>query len=138
MKKLLFLFVFIISFQGCAPFPTTGNTQSTSMKPEKNDDGEWELIVMDAQYESFLAGEARPRSMYTEQYLKSKNTFLVQEWNSYFYSRAYPNVVESTIDYDPAEKYGLEFEYRLYQVFAMVNSKYGVPFNQLGQMDKRN
>ena len=137
MKNLLLLFLFAFLLQNCTPIWTTGIGQVTSIKPEKNESNEWDLIVMDAQYDSFLASEARPKSMYTEQYLKSKNTFLVQEWNSYYYSRAYSKVIESTIDYNPSEKYGLDFEYKLYQVFAMVNSRYGVPFNHLGQMDKR-
>lgn len=138
MKIAFYLFIIIFSLQSCAPFPLAGIGESTSIKTDKNENGEWQLKVIHPQYESFLAGEARPKSMYTESYLKSKNAFLVQEWNSYFYTKAFPNIIESTLDYNPNEKYGLEYEYRLYQFFAMVNSKYGVQFNHLGQMDKKN
>ena len=138
MKKVLFLLLIALGLQNCTPLSTNGIAQTSSLKLEKNADGEWELLVMDAQYDSFLTRQARAKSMYTEQFLKSKNTFLVQEWNSFFYSQAHRNVVASTIDYNPNEKYGFEFEYRLYQVFAMVNAKYGVTFNHLGQMDRRN
>lgn len=137
MKNLFFIFLFSFILQSCTPFSTPGIGEATSIKPEKNESNEWDLIVIDAQFDSFLASEARPKSMYTEQYLKSKNTFLVQEWNSYYYSRAFPKVVESTIDYNPSEVYGLDFEYKLYQVFAMCNARYNVPFTNLGQMDKR-
>ena len=51
------------------------------MKPEKNDDGEWDLDVIDTQYDYFLNAIAKPMSFYSEEYLKSRNTFLVNEWN---------------------------------------------------------
>lgn len=122
---------------GCVPFKMPNAAQSKEIKAEKNNDEDWELIVMDAQYENFLTVWPQPKSRYTEHFLKSKNTFLVQEWNSYFHRRAYPNVVEATLQYDANEKYGLEFEYHLYQVFAMVNSRYGLPFMHLPQMDRK-
>lgn len=138
MKIILFLCLVAFSLQNCAPIPLSGIGESTSIKTDKNEKGEWQLKVIHPQYESFLASEAPPKSMYTESYLKSKNTFIVQEWNSFFYAKAFPNIIQSTLDYNPNEKYGLEYEYRLYQFFAMVNSQYGVQFNHLGQMDKKN
>ena len=137
MKKFVIFSFLALLLSSCIALPTNGKTESVNLKTEKNEQGEWELIVFDARYDSFLLSEARPKSMYTEQYLKTTNTFLVQEWNNYFYQKAYSNVVESKIDYNPTEKYGLEFEYRLYQVFAMCNAKYNVPFTNLGQMDKK-
>ncbi|MFC6267158.1 DUF6146 family protein [Frigoriflavimonas asaccharolytica] len=137
MKKILLFLIFSVVLQNCTPLPSNESAQATALKPEKNADGEWELIVIDPQYDSFLASQARPKSMYTEQFLKSKNTFLVQEWNSFYYSQTHRNIIESAIDYTPNENYGFEFEYRLYQIFAMVNAKYGVKFNHLGQMERR-
>ncbi|KQT15571.1 hypothetical protein ASG31_15030 [Chryseobacterium sp. Leaf404] len=102
------------------------------MKPEKNDDGEWELTVIDTQYDYFLNAIAQPISQYSESYLKNRNTFLVTEWNSYFTSGRYRNIIESSIQYDPTEKYGIKFEYRLYQVFAYVQWKYGLKMTGLG------
>ena len=76
-------------------------------------------------------------SMYTESYLKTRNQFLVSEWNSYYYSGRYRNVIESAIDYDPNENYGLKFEYKLYQVFAYVHWKYGLRMQGLSATDRR-
>lgn len=105
------------------------------MKPKKNDDGEWDLTVIDTQFDYFLNAIAKPMSQYSESYLKTKNTFLVSEWNSYYSSGRYRNVIESSIDYDPKENYGLKFEYKLYQVFAYVNWKYGLRLNGLSGSD---
>jgi len=61
----------------------------------------------------------------------------VNEWNSYYYSGRYRNIIESSIDYDPNEKYGLKFEYKLYQVFAYVQWKYGLKLQGLSMTEVR-
>lgn len=122
----------------CAPQnKMSSNSENPELKPEKNDDGEWDLQVIDTQYDYYLNAIAKPMNMYSEGYLKSKNTFLVSEWNSYFYSGKYRNIIESSIDYDLQENYGLKFEYKLYQVFAYVQWKYGLRMNGLSQSDMR-
>ena len=122
----------------CAPQnKMSSNSENPELKPEKNDDGEWDLQVIDTQYDYYLNAIAKPMNMYSEGYLKSRNTFLVSEWNSYFYSGKYRNIIESSIDYDLQENYGLKFEYKLYQVFAYVQWKYGLRMNGLSQSDMR-
>ena len=113
------------------------NKENHEIKPTKNEDDEWELDVLDTQYEYFITAVAKPMSMYSKSYLKSRNTFLVTEWNSNFFTGKYRNVIESTIEYNPNENYGLKFEYRLYQVFAYVQWKYGVKMNGLSQTEVR-
>lgn len=102
------------------------------MKPHVNEEGEYDLIVMDTQFDYFLNAIARPMSSYSEEYLKSKNRFLVTEWNSLYYSGRNRNVIESSIEYDPSINYGIKYEYKLYQVFAYVKWKYGLRLNGLG------
>ena len=138
MKKLLFLFT-VLAIISCSTQKTIAkdDTNKTEMKPEKNDDGEWDLQVIDTQYDYFLNAIAKPMSFYSEEYLKSRNSFLVTEWNSYYYSSQYRNVIESAIDYDTRENYGLKFEYKLYQVFAYVQWKYGLKLNGLSMTEVR-
>ena len=57
--------------------------------------------------------------MYSESYLKNRNIFLVNEWNSLLDVWQIQNIIESSIDYSPNENYGLKFEYKLYQVFVL-------------------
>lgn len=109
--------------------------EESAMKPEKNDDGEWELTVIDTQFDYFLNAVAKPINQYSESFLKNRNTMLVTEWNSYYTSGRYRNVIESLIDYDPREKYGIKFEYKLYQVFAYVNWQYKLRMNGLSGAD---
>ena len=112
--------------------------QKPSLATQKKTDSadEWEITVFDAEYETFVASRAQPKSMFTESSLKSRNTFLVNEWNNRFYSGVNRNFYEVAIDYDPKENYGLDFEYRMYQFFAYCNWKYGIRFNGLRGIDK--
>jgi len=136
MKNLVLLLIFsLFSFNCSAQSNVKNEKEKSEMKPSKNDDGEWDLTVIDTQFDYFLNAIAKPLSQYSESYLKNRNTFLVTEWNSYYNSGRYRNVIESSIDYDPKEKYGIKFEYKLYQVFAYVNWKYGLKMNGLSGSD---
>ena len=50
MKKFTFLFSLMIILINCTPQNSVTKNQdkeNTAMKPEKNDDGEWDLQVID-------------------------------------------------------------------------------------------
>jgi len=136
MKNLIFIIIFtIIPLNFSAQTTAKSGKEETAMKPEKNDDGEWELTVIDTQFDYFLNAIAKPINQYSESTLRSRNRMLVTEWNSYYTSGRYRNVIESSIDYDPKENYGIKFEYKLYQVFAYVSWKYKLKMNGLSASD---
>lgn len=79
MKKLfpLFLFFFLLN---CQSFNKPINsTAEDKMSFSKNEDGEYEIIVLDPQYETFLKTQ-QPKDFYTEASLKAKNQRSVIEW----------------------------------------------------------
>ncbi len=128
----------LLVFNSCSPQNNlTKNTENPTMKPEKNDEGEWDIQVIDSQYDYFLNAIAKPMNMYSEGSLKSRNALLVSEWNSYFFTGKHRNIIESSIDYDTNENYGLKFEYKLYQVFAYVQWKYGLKMRGLSYSEVR-
>jgi len=139
MKNLIFITIFSAFIWSCStsskPNPEDQKPNIATQKKSDSAD-EWEVTVFDAEYETFVASRAQPKSMFTESSLKSRNTILVNEWNSRFYSRVNPNFYEVAIDYDPNENYGFDFEYRMYQFFAYCSWKYGVRFNGLRGTDK--
>lgn len=136
MKNVILLLIFsLLPFSYSAQTDPKNDKEKSEMKPSKNEDGEWDLTVIDTQFDYFLNAIAKPISQYSESYLKTKNMLLVSEWNSYYFSGRYRNIIESSIDYDPKENYGLKFEYKLYQVFAYVNWKYGLRMNGLSGSD---
>lgn len=132
MKKLTFLFTILALNISCStPKSVVDQNKDNVIQAQKNDDGEYDLEVFDSQFTYFINAVAKPMNMYSESYLKSKNSFLVSEWNSYYFSGRYRNVIESSIDYDPNINYGLKYEYKLYQVFEFVKWKYGLKLNGL-------
>ncbi|MET3034876.1 DUF6146 family protein [Chryseobacterium sp. NRRL B-14859] len=136
MKNFVFLILMMfIPFSCFSQNSPKNDKEQPEMKPSKNEDGEWDLIVIDTQFDYFLNAVARPVSQYSETYLKTKNNLLVNEWNGYYNSGRYRNIIESRIDYDPQENYGIKFEYKLYQVFAYVNWKYGLRMKGLSGSD---
>ncbi|WP_415325187.1 DUF6146 family protein [Chryseobacterium sp. MMS23-Vi53] len=136
MKNIILLIIIsLLPFSCMAQNERKSDKEKSEMKPSKNEDGEWDLTVIDTQFDYFLNAVAKPINQYSESFLKSRNTLLVTEWNSYYNSGRYRNVIESSIDYDPKENYGIKFEYKLYQVFAYVNWKYGLKMNGLSGAD---
>ncbi|MDR6544499.1 hypothetical protein J2810_000539 [Chryseobacterium rhizosphaerae] len=136
MKNFVLLLLMAILPYSCySQNNPKNNKEQTEMKPSKNEDGEWDIVVIDTQFDYFLNAIAKPVNQYSESYLKNKNAFLVNEWNSYYNTGKYRNVIESGIDYDPRENYGIKFEYKLYQVFAYVKWKYGLKMNGLSGSD---
>lgn len=139
MKNLTFIFALLLMPISCGLQKKGADKEKAviALKPEKDEEGEWDIDVLDPQYNYFLTAIAHPMSFYTESSLKARNRILVTEWNSLFMTGQYRNVIESRIDYDPQENYGLKFEYKLYQVFAYLQWKYRIRLNGLSAVDMR-
>ncbi|WP_374442051.1 DUF6146 family protein [Epilithonimonas sp.] len=139
MKNLIIILIISGFIWSCASNPKhlpEDSKPGLSAQKKADSADEWEITVFDTDYETFVATRAQPKSMFTESGLKSRNQLLVTEWNNRFFSGINPNFYEVAIDYDVNEKYGFDFEYRLYQFFAYCNWKYGVRFNGLRGIDK--
>jgi hypothetical protein len=124
MMKQMILFVFLICL---APLLAA---QQDTLRFEQNvvedDSIEYELIVMDPGYESFLATQ-KPMEFYSQSYYESRNYRYVTEWNArHSQPLRYGDMYETYIDYSPHIDYGLELNYKLYYYFRFFERKYGV------------
>lgn len=80
-----------------------------------NDSLEYEVIIIDPGFNSWLASRARPRGYYGQSYLENKNRFWVTEWNIRAGSpQRYGDMYQMMIDYRPQINYGYEVNYLLY------------------------
>lgn len=134
MKYLIsFLAIGVLNLNICLSQDNDGKrviSQSDTLKfePSKVEEGdttEYELIVLDPGYESFLITQPS-KDFYSENYYKSWNNRYVQEWNNRYTLHGKSGLYETYIDYDPNTEYGLELEYRLYNFFLYFEKMNGV------------
>ena len=126
---LLLLFCFII---GCTTSKSiiSGKEESTIKQSDTvriaNDELQYEVIIIDPGFSSWLISRAYPREYHSQSYLENKNQLYVSEWNSrVLQSQRYdPNLYEMTINYDTNIDYGYEVNYLIYNYFIYFQNTY--------------
>jgi hypothetical protein len=129
-------FVAILLISGliwsCGPSHSLASTHSESNTTEKdtvriaNDDLEYEIIIIEPGFNTWLESIAKPEGYYSQSFLESRNRILVQAWNDRVLQPfAYnPNLYEMQIDYQPNIDYGYEVNYKLYNYFVYFQLTY--------------
>ena len=91
-----------------------------------SDSTEYEIIIIDPGFNTWLVSIARPEGFYSQSYLENRNRILVTNWNQ----RAMqpfnfnPNLYEMQINYNYNTDYGYEVNYKLYNYFIYFQRKY--------------
>ncbi|GIQ60155.1 DUF6146 family protein [Flavobacterium collinsii] len=125
MKKYLFILVLLFTIIACSTASKNTVSAKTSSKPNAavndtvriaNDSLEYEVIIIDNGFSTWLASRALPRNYYSLTYLENKNNLYVTEWNNRVLQpqRYDPNLYEMRIDYQPTIHYGYEVNYLIY------------------------
>jgi len=91
-----------------------------------NEKLEYEVIIIEPGFNSWLNSNAHPRGYYNQSYLEAKNQLYISEWNRRVlqplkYDR---NLYEMTIDYNPNIDYGYEVNYLIYNYMIYFQNKY--------------
>ena len=135
MKQLnfyLYVFAFTFFIVSCGSYPLNNNT---TVKEEPvviaNEALEYEIIIIDQGFTSFLNTVARPKEYYSESYLKNKNRVYVNVWNSRVRNpqRFNSSIYENVIEYLPNVDYGLDVNYKLFWYFKFAEQKYKMKLN---------
>lgn len=92
----------------------------------KNDSLEYEIIIMEIGFNTWLQSIAQPRGYYTQEFMENRNRIFVINWNQRVLQpmRYNPNLYELQINYDPNVDYGYEVNYQLYNYFIYFQRKY--------------
>ena len=92
----------------------------------KDDETEYEIIIIEPGFNTWLLSIARPEGYYSQSFLENRNAILVMNWNQrVMQPNLYnPNLYEMQIDYDPNIDYGYEVNYKLYNYFIYFQRKY--------------
>ena len=131
MKNFLFTAIVFALILGCnSQKPLSSSTASAA--PGKgdtvriaNDSLQYEVIIIDAGFTTWLASRAYPRNYYSQSYLETKNRFWVSEWNIRAANPlGYGDLYEMRIDYEPQINYGYEVNYLLYNYLVYFQNKY--------------
>lgn len=152
MKNNIYIIIFLLSLiQGC------NSSKSTVSSPEKNltfkndtiqitkdsvritndtirianDELQYEVIIIDPGFSTWLASRAYPRHYHSLTYLENKNRIYVNEWNNRVMQpqRYNPNLYEMTINYDPNIHYGYEVNYLIYNYMIYFQNTYKQKLN---------
>jgi hypothetical protein len=91
-----------------------------------NDSLEYEVIIIDPGFSSWLAGRAFQRGYHSQSYLETRNILYVNEWNYRVLQpqRFSPNLYEMRIDYDQNINYGYEVNYLIYNYMIYFQNTY--------------
>lgn len=134
MKNLLLILVFLSVFIGCKSSEKALGTKDTiEQNPSVNDTVriasdkvEYEIIIIEPGFNSWLQSRARPEGYYSQEFLENRNVVYVNEWNNRVLnpSRYSANLYEMQIDYNPSIDYGYEVNYKLYYYFIYFQMTY--------------
>jgi hypothetical protein len=111
--------------RGKAENEVAGTTANDTVRIA-NDSLEYEVIIIDAGFNSWLQSRAMPRNYYGQTYLENKNKFWVTEWNIRVnQTQRYGDLYQMSIDYRPQINYGYEVNYLLYNylVYFQVTNR---------------
>lgn len=100
-------------------------TTDTLVLDLNNDTVEYQLIIIDFGFDSWLATQ-KSRDFYSNEYYRSWNNRYVTEWNYLYNLGKYHDNIESYIDYRPDIDYGIDINYKLYQYFQFFENKYKI------------
>ena len=123
MKNLIYIFSIVLFIIGCSSAPKSNSTVNELPKKVSdtvriaNEELEYEVIIIDGGFNSWLNSIAQPRGFYSESFLENRNRIWVTEWNNRFLqpNRYNANLYQMQINYDYGIKYGYEVNYLIYK-----------------------
>lgn len=132
MKRLLHIFFMLVLILSCGTSQMGQNDNGFEGIPEddivriENKEIEYEVIIIEPGFNTWLNSMARPEGYYSQQYMETRNQIMVQEWNRRVLQPTVynPNLYELRIDYSPNIDYGYEVNYKLYNYFIYFQLTY--------------
>lgn len=132
MKNAVFILLICLGAISCnTPKKASTNVQTpANIEADTvriaNDELEYEIIIIDPGFSTWLLSTARPEGYYSQEFMETRNQIMVTEWNNRVLQpqRYDPSLYEMRIDYDPNIDYGYEVNYKLYNYFIYFQLRY--------------
>ncbi len=131
MKNLVYFLAIALMVISCGTVNTKNTSDSKKDMREavviSNDSLEYEIIIYDIGFSTYLNTIAKPMEFYSQNYLEAKNNFYVVAWNIRANNPIrYGDLYGNQIDYSTYIDYGLEVNYKLYNYFKFFEKKYKI------------
>lgn len=134
MKKCISILIILLTIIACSTASqniasadsNTANKKISDTVRIANDSLEYEVLIIDNGFSSWLASRAYPRNYHSLEYLENKNNLYVTEWNSRVLQpqRYNPDLYEMSINYRPDIHYGYEVNYLIYNYMIYFQNTY--------------
>jgi hypothetical protein len=136
MKNYIYILILLFTIVACSTTSKKSIATNNPVQTPKvaindtvriaNDSLEYEVIIIDNGFSTWLNTRALPRNYYGLTYLESKNQLYVTEWNirASQPQRYNPNLYEMQIDYSPFIHYGYEVNYLIYNYMIYFQNTY--------------
>ncbi len=100
-----------------------------SVQIAQSDSTEYELLVFDTGFETWLITNSRPVWYYENEYYRTKNQMYSIHWNSRVRQAMHRPPYEYEIEYDPRVDYGVDLNWKLFWYFKYIEQKLGITLN---------
>lgn len=133
MKNNIYLLVVILcliigcnSSKSTVPSPDKSLVKKSDTIRIANDSLEYEVIIIDSGFSTWLVSRAYPRNYLSQSYMESKNQLYVSEWNNRVLQpqRYDPDLYGMSINYDSNIDYGYEVNYLIYNYMIFFQNTY--------------
>jgi len=133
MKKGILTAVFIlIVLLSCKTTTSKGALTDKTLTTQKdtiriaNDSLQYEVVIIDTGFNTWLNSRALPRNYYSQVFLENKNRIYINEWNNRVLQpmKYNPNLYLMLIDYNPNINYGYEVNYLIYNYMIYFQNTY--------------
>ncbi|MDO6596810.1 DUF6146 family protein [Oceanihabitans sp. 2_MG-2023] len=132
MKSLIYILFICTLLVACNTTKNKPVVQETKHAIENdtvsiiNKELEYEVIIIEPGFNTWLVSRAKPEGYYTQSYLENKNILFVNEWNTRVLnpSKYDPNLYEMRINYEYGVDYGYEVNYKIYNYFIFFQLQY--------------
>ena len=133
MKNTAYIIAFVFfAIIGCTTSKSTITSTDKPLSTQKdtvriaNDTLQYEVIIIDSGFSTWLATRAYPRNYHSQSYLENKNQLYVSEWNNRALQpqRYDPKLYEMSINYDSNIDYGYEVNYLIYNYMIFFQNTY--------------
>ena len=125
MKTFIFIILLSMIFSlNTSPQEKAKQTKNKAEITQVNDSLEYELLVFDAGFETYLAKLPYSKDFYSNDYYKSWNIRYVTEWNVRAMNPVkYGGMYENQLDFRSDIDYGFDLNFKLYHYFQFFEQE---------------